>query len=437
MSLETLGVLLSVIFIALELTAARCLYDAFLQRRLYGARLLAVFVAQGACVYVLSSYVLATNTPAKLLAMIGLHLAVLQLAYRGELWQKLFLAVFLQLLGQLTDSVSMFTARWATGYSFDQLLASPASTIPLMLGPKLLNILFAVLVRRARRRHAGAPLRWKDWVQTLLFPLCTLFTLLVFIQAGAQLPQLMGGIVACTFGLMAANLAVLFLLEQVERERLTQKQNELLAQQTKLTMEAATSLRDAYAGQRRLTHDFKNHLTVLRSLLRQGQAEKAAEYLETIDPGQGLAQLASGTGCPVVDAVLNQKCVQARAAGVGLELTVSELGGLPLRDADLVVLLANLLDNAIEAAGRCAPGARSVRLRLVREREQLVLAVRNTVAGPVRVEGGRIATTKADKEAHGFGLQNIQGVLGRYRAEHTMYYAEGWFYFTAIFDGLE
>ena len=79
----------------------------------------------------------------------------------------------------------------------------------------------------------------------------------------------------------------------------------------------------------------------------------------------------------------------------------------------MVILLSNLLDNAIEACEKLDCN-KVIRLKLVKEKQQMVLSVQNPVAVPVEIKNNDIQTGKGDKKNHGIGLKNIQMVLDKY-----------------------
>lgn len=102
----------------------------------------------------------------------------------------------------------------------------------------------------------------------------------------------------------------------------------------------------------------------------------------------------------------------------------------PIFDAsDIVVLLSNLLDNAIEACQQYDKGDKAIHVMAVAQQDFFV-SVRNT-SEPVVIINGSIPTTKPEPQMHGFGLANIRLILEKYSGEYTMFYENGWFQFTA------
>ena len=97
--------------------------------------------------------------------------------------------------------------------------------------------------------------------------------------------------------------------------------------------------------------------------------------------------------------------------------------------SDIVVLLSNLLDNAIEACQQYDKGDKAIHVMAVAQQDFFV-SVRNT-SEPVVIINGSIPTTKPEPQMHGFGLANIRLILEKYSGEYTMFYENGWFQFTA------
>ena len=78
----------------------------------------------------------------------------------------------------------------------------------------------------------------------------------------------------------------------------------------------------------------------------------------------------------------------------------------------------NLLDNALEGAGKVPEQAdRYIRLRLSVRGGFLSVYCENSYHGALRVdERGMLRTTKADPQAHGFGISQMTAVAERHHS---------------------
>ena len=91
-------------------------------------------------------------------------------------------------------------------------------------------------------------------------------------------------------------------------------------------------------------------------------------------------------------------------------MKVNDLSSITISDEDIVVLLSNLLNNAIEACEKSKE--KMLKMKFVIEDNQIILSVKNSIADmPVRIDGELVSTKKDQEESHGIGLKNITEVI--------------------------
>jgi sensor histidine kinase regulating citrate/malate metabolism len=187
------------------------------------------------------------------------------------------------------------------------------------------------------------------------------------------------------------------------------------------------ALGKAYANQRQLTHDFYMHLEVLGNLLSDRKSSDAMAYLQTLRTQQTTRALLVNSHHAVLDALLNQKASTAKQHGIDINFEVNNLSGLPLDPADITVILANLLDNALEACDVYA-GEKKLEVKILLG-STFFFSIRNT-CNPVQIINQEIKSSKSNPSIHGFGLKNVKSLLQKYHGEYVMFYEGGWFQFT-------
>ena len=125
--------------------------------------------------------------------------------------------------------------------------------------------------------------------------------------------------------------------------------------QAELEQQRASALLDSYTAQRRLTHEFTNHTEALALLLQQGDYEGAKAYLSTLTKTIAANTTIMNTHNPLLDALLSKKYEEASRKGVMVYFDLPDLRDMPMGQTDLVIVLSNLLNNAIEAAAQADP----------------------------------------------------------------------------------
>ncbi|MFD5317007.1 ATP-binding protein [Streptomyces sp. NPDC127098] len=174
------------------------------------------------------------------------------------------------------------------------------------------------------------------------------------------------------------------------------------------------SVRGFAEALRSQAHEAANRLHAVVSLIELGRAEEAVEFATAeLELAQALTdQVVGAVGEPVLAALLLGKAAEANERGVELLLTPESRmddGVLPpdLAPRDLVTILGNLIDNAVDACGDgAAPGRVGVTVRALDG--ELLLSVADTGAGiaPEAVEDAfrRGWSTKTGKQGVGRGL---------------------------------
>ena len=168
---------------------------------------------------------------------------------------------------------------------------------------------------------------------------------------------------------------------------------------------------------RQLRHDLRNHLTVVQGLLEKEDAQRAIGYLEQIAASPALRGVRRFCENEAANVVLAAKAEVMERAGIAADFAVSLPKELPVADTDLAALLGNALDNAIEGVEGAAEKRIALRCRV--DKGLFMLRVENPVGAAIHPD---LATTKADKSAHGFGIPGMREIAERY---HGTLEAEG------------
>lgn len=199
--------------------------------------------------------------------------------------------------------------------------------------------------------------------------------------------------------------------------------------QAELEQQRASALLDSYTAQRRLTHEFTNHISALRALLAQGDVGGAQDYIAGVDKAVAASTTIMDTHNPLLDSILTRKYEEATRQGVSVYFDLCDLRDFPLSGVDMVTVLANLLDNAICAAAQAYPPEVYVRVR--KTEVEYLLSVRNRVQRDVELPpDGQLPRTTRKEPGHGMGLSNVRDVLLRHGAEYTLSCRDNWFRFT-------
>jgi len=166
---------------------------------------------------------------------------------------------------------------------------------------------------------------------------------------------------------------------------------------------------------RRMRHDQRHHRVQLAEYLLRGQCDHALAYLRALDKEANEIPMGRLVWCEneTVNAILSGCARRAEAQGVPFDAVAHVERAMPLTDSELVAVVANLTENAINACGRCASGG-GVRVT-IRQREHGVgIVVANPVPKGFALSPKGLPCTEA-----GIGMESVRRVVERRRGEWT------------------
>ena len=290
-------------------------------------------------------------------------------------------------------------------------------------------IFIGYFTKKAKAAHDLHSVAGKWLLLSALFPCLSFFMLMLLFSMCQDNADLSTGaiIFSCALGLVS--VATIYLMDQMEKAEFASKSLSLLNQERELQTEHIVSLEKSYRAQRKITHEFRNQLQTLFDLLEMNQSDKAKAYIQELQGTQTTRLFLTDSGHAVIDAVLNHKSQIAKEQDIDMQIHINDLSSVSIGTDMLIVLLSNLLDNAIEGCLRI-PTNRQILLEIILNESILWLSVKNT-SMPVEFVGDAIPTSKEAKEDHGYGIPRICYILNQLHAEYAFDYCDGWFTFAA------
>jgi len=347
---------------------------------------------------------------------------------RGKLYAHILIALLCYCAGVATTNVFCYGVSTLLGISVEALIWRKPLFTAVVTSGKLATILLAWYIGHLWKERKLPALRGKWLLFTMLF--LGLSGAMLFIASNKFRNAAGSSTEVAVFSLVlvAANVVFFYLADSLARSTEKLKETALLNQQLEIQTEQILALEKSYQAQRKTTHDFRNQLQTILELISMGKPQEAERYARNLLGQQTVRIFAVNSGHPVIDAVLNLKYQQAREMGIDMQIQVNDLSQVSLPTDMLVVLLSNLLDNAIEGCCR-VEGEKMIFCKLIAE-ETLFLSVRNSSL-PVTIRNGQIPTSKGNRKEHGYGLGRIRFILDKLGGEYDFSWQDGWFTYAA------
>jgi sensor histidine kinase regulating citrate/malate metabolism len=227
-----------------------------------------------------------------------------------------------------------------------------------------------------------------------------------------------------------SGLVILFALR--EQKLWLHAQGEIDAMQSILNKhyEQYMTSREQIEVLNRKYHDIKHMIGIIRA---EENSEKKKGYLDEMEAGIKLYEAQNKTGNAVLDTVVNSKSILCAAKGITFTI-VADGTLLDFMDVmDICSIFGNALDNAVESVEKVSEkDKRIMKLSVYQQNTFLLIRFENYFENELRYEGENLATTKADKFYHGFGVKSIKSIVEKYEGSVVVSANGNWFTLCAL-----
>lgn len=174
-------------------------------------------------------------------------------------------------------------------------------------------------------------------------------------------------------------------------------------------------------------HDTKNHLNAIHNLNTNPEID---EYLNKMISNLKSYSSVCHSGNHMLDVIISKYATECEIKNISFSFNVCVTNLKYVKSNDLVTILSNALDNAIEAAEKSS--SKTINIATDHINTYDVVTITNSCDTPPKIKGNDLETTKKNKINHGLGVKSIQKVLKQYNGDCQWEYNENKREFTLI-----
>ncbi len=161
----------------------------------------------------------------------------------------------------------------------------------------------------------------------------------------------------------------------------------------------------------KIRHDIKNQLSYVNLLLKQDKKEEAINYIENYVNSQ---EVLFSFSCSnnVINSIINLELSKAKVYGVKMNLKIVVPPILPFDDNDIVSLLTNMIDNALENYYKIDDNS-VISICILKQNDY----IRFFVSNPIDInkyDKGNVIKTRKNSKNHGYGTKIIKNIASKY-----------------------
>lgn len=202
-------------------------------------------------------------------------------------------------------------------------------------------------------------------------------------------------------------LLVLLLKKTLETEQ------QLLSIRNQIIECQYAELRNAYEENRCLIHDECYRMQYLMECMENNEYGKARIFLGEYQTDLETQRRKHWSPIAALDFILNMKIQRIEKLGIRF-LVKTNMDSIKINESDFIVLMGNMLDNAIEATEKCSREKREIMLNLQEVNDLFLVTVENTAIANPEQKNGRFMTSKKNEKEHGWGIQSMKHIVAKY-----------------------
>lgn len=175
-----------------------------------------------------------------------------------------------------------------------------------------------------------------------------------------------------------------------------------------------------------LRHDFTNHIQVLHGLLQLGETERAQEYLESLSKEiRAIESLKLNINHPGLSILLQTKKLAAQNYNIDMNFFVYSDSFDEIKTTDLIKILSNLIDNAIDATIELPEGERKITIDITEDEMHYLFKIINTglpISEKVPIfKQGYSTKGEENGKIRGQGLFIVKEIVNKYDGQISIY----------------
>ena len=178
-------------------------------------------------------------------------------------------------------------------------------------------------------------------------------------------------------------------------------------------------------------HDFRHKMRTIATLASNKEYEKLNATLAEYTSAEDEKILENYCKFTLLDAVLSSYLQEAKRKNIRVSVKIALPEALPVNESELATMLANAIENAINACEKIEPDQRYIEIKTITV-PCLMLMVRNSFDGVIAFDENGIPISP--KKGHGFGTRSIVTFCEKNRAFYEFKTEEQDFILKVVFQ---
>ncbi len=220
---------------------------------------------------------------------------------------------------------------------------------------------------------------------------------------------------ACFALMLFGNIFVFNAFNWYSQELYVNAQQKLIISRQAMNLQYYNQVQDLGGYYQHFVHNITHHLKAIGELAKDNKNTSIISILQDLNIELENSVLTIYCDNPVINAILSEKRSIAKKNGLDLDIYIEPGAVLTgISDADIIIMLSNLLDNALQAVKSAEDKIIVVRVYLENEGSFYIIKVENHFTGTIFNTDSGFVSTKKEKGIHGIGIKSVENAAEKY-----------------------
>lgn len=349
---------------------------------------------------------------------------------KGNIWLKLIMPIISMLINTIISFSFGYSVSFATGESFEFLISQSSVYRYFCLAiVNLTNILVLWLILKVVKKKISLT-KWTDIFAFVVIPIIAMIiiycTFYILYKTEFQSDIVFYLAIICV-GMIAVAVTVLYMMisigknEEVKTKLLLSEQREHLYKenvlQTNIQIEKIAKIK----------HDMKNNLMCFEKLLANNKIEEAESLCNDVLSNLSVVYTPISTSNPLLNAIVNVELEKAVTNKIEFEINIMDDLKSFSNTSDIVSIIGNLCDNAIEYLCTIPEEMRKMSLDISVHNKYNIISCKNRIIKSVLEENPYLHSSKQDSIFHGKGTEILKNISQKYDGDTRIHEKDNYF----------
>lgn len=227
--------------------------------------------------------------------------------------------------------------------------------------------------------------------------------------------------------LILLDIIAFIFMKKINQKNAEEKNAGLLKLSLQQQSQMIDKIKMQYDSMAEMRHNYIHELAYIQGVLAEKNYDKLDDYVNkklSSEKIKGYNYIF--TSNKVIDSVINYKFSIAEQKGISVLCNIT--ADIPeALEHDVSIILANLLDNAIEASEKLLNSKPEIILSISEVSKYYSIMVKNRIDSSVISDNKRLSTTKKNKQRHGYGLRTVKTLIESHNGMIDIYEKDGFF----------